>query len=142
MPFALWLRFCIKADARLFRHQWMFLTDTMDAIYPPDPWQPQAVADRISDILQASKRGTAMRRRDSTRAPLGSPRIEATDMDPTTKRKPLLHHLRQGHRIKSIDALEPFFSRISLANYESVYAGRPVDHDLILASIEGDIFES
>jgi len=35
-------------------HEWMFVTDTVDAIYPPDHWSPQAIMDRIGEVLSNS----------------------------------------------------------------------------------------
>jgi hypothetical protein len=32
-------------------HQWMFVTDTTDAVYPPESWSPYAIMDRLSEIL-------------------------------------------------------------------------------------------
>lgn len=54
-------------------------------------------------------------------------------------RRPMLNNLRQ---IDSIRDLAPFFSYISLANYESVYAsGGNVDWDAIEAGIMDDMFD-
>lgn len=38
-------------DLLLFSHQWMFITDTVDAMYPPDPWFPHAIIDRLAGML-------------------------------------------------------------------------------------------
>jgi len=32
-------------------HQWMFVTDTTDAVYPPEDYMPEAIMDRLSGIL-------------------------------------------------------------------------------------------
>jgi hypothetical protein len=32
-------------------HQWMFVTDTTDAVYPPEDYNPEAIMDRLSEIL-------------------------------------------------------------------------------------------
>ena len=32
-------------------HQWMFIVDTVDAAYPPENWTPQAVMDRLGEIV-------------------------------------------------------------------------------------------
>ncbi len=31
-------------------HQWMFVTDTTDAAYPPEDYSPEAIMDRLSEI--------------------------------------------------------------------------------------------
>jgi len=33
------------------RHQWIFITDTIDAIYHPDDWHPEAMMDLLSEIV-------------------------------------------------------------------------------------------
>ena len=33
----------------LSRHQWIFITDTVDAVYHPDSWTPEAMFDRLAD---------------------------------------------------------------------------------------------
>ena len=32
------------------RHQWIFITDTVDAVYRPDNWFPEAMMDRLAEI--------------------------------------------------------------------------------------------
>ena len=31
-------------------HQWVFVTDTVDAVYRPDNWSPDAVMDRLAEV--------------------------------------------------------------------------------------------
>jgi hypothetical protein len=33
------------------RHQWMFVTDTTDAVYPPEDYNPEAIMDRLNEII-------------------------------------------------------------------------------------------
>ena len=54
-------------------------------------------------------------------------------------RKPLLGPVRQ---IESIRDLAPFFSGISLASYESIYAsGGNIDWEAVEKSIMNDMFD-
>ena len=32
-------------------HQWMFVTDTTDAVYPPSDYTPEAIMDRLAEIV-------------------------------------------------------------------------------------------
>ena len=34
-----------------FSHQWIFVTDTVDAIYRPDAWSPEALLDQLAEIV-------------------------------------------------------------------------------------------
>ena len=41
-------------------HQWIFITDTVDAVYHPDDWMPEAIFDQLAEIasqLPASEVG-------------------------------------------------------------------------------------
>lgn len=33
-------------------HQWMFITDTVDAVYRPDSWVPEALFDQLADMVR------------------------------------------------------------------------------------------
>lgn len=33
-----------------FSHQWIFITDTVDAIYRPNNWAPEAMMDQLADV--------------------------------------------------------------------------------------------
>jgi hypothetical protein len=54
-------------------------------------------------------------------------------------RRPMLHNLRQ---IDSIRDLVPFFSHVSIASYESMYAsGGHVDWEMVESGLMDDMFE-
>jgi hypothetical protein len=127
----------------------MFVTDTVDAIYPPDSWLPQAIMDRLGDIL--SDPHTAPSSTTTTNS-LSSAPIFASSPTPdlfsspsastagadTEARRPLL----AARRINSIAELEPFFATVSLSAYESVYrAGARVDWEAVERTLERDLFE-
>ena len=35
-------------------HQWVFVTDTVDAIYRPDGWSPEAIMDRLAEVATSA----------------------------------------------------------------------------------------
>ncbi|GAA6042706.1 hypothetical protein JCM8097_003757 [Rhodosporidiobolus ruineniae] len=116
-------------------HEWMFVTDTVDAIYPPDSWMPQAIMDRLGDILSDPARPPTT----SSVLSIGPAAAGAGESEPTpAARRPLL----SARRIGSISELEPFFATVSLAAYESIYnAGARVDWRAVEQSLENDLFE-
>lgn len=186
----------------------MFITDTVDAAYPPESWTPQATMDRLGEIinqrndlmsqshtgprasisvlntknsplarsLNASKDVKAelgdegvitslpmlamtQRASFSGEAALdklidvtqqetlseallkaGLPDLSITSLATKQLIKPLLSNLRQS-KITSIIALEPFFSRASLANYEAVYSLGGIDWSAVERSLDEDLFE-
>ncbi|GAA5887198.1 hypothetical protein JCM6882_002446 [Rhodosporidiobolus microsporus] len=122
-------------------HEWMFVTDTVDAIYPPDSWLPQAIMDRLGDILSdphLAKRVDASILSSSPSLSSPAVRGDASAARAAEARRPLI----AARRITSIADLEPFFASISLAAYESVYkAGTRVDWSAVERSLERDLFE-
>ena len=35
-------------------HQWVFITDTVDAVYRPDNWSPDAMMDRLAEVATSA----------------------------------------------------------------------------------------
>lgn len=129
-------------------HEWMFVTDTVDAMYPPDPWLPQAIMDRLGEILGDPRNGSTSLA--TVTATLEPSRVDidgtqsaaasggALDAPGPPARRPLL----PTRRVKSIRDLEPFFATVSVSAYESVYrAGSRVDWAAVERSLERDVFE-
>ncbi|KAH8923425.1 hypothetical protein BT69DRAFT_1350163 [Atractiella rhizophila] len=114
-------------------HQWMFLTDTVDAVYPPSLWTPTAILDRLGEILH--------RNLSSTHTP--HPNIDLNNgLSPSTGlRRPLLARFKANTRLEGLEDLEPFFYRLSVSAYEGVYAEKGVDWKEVEESVEVDIFE-
>ncbi|CDO73123.1 hypothetical protein BN946_scf185007.g177 [Trametes cinnabarina] len=113
-------------------HQWIFITDTVDAIYRPDGWFPAALLDRLAEVVGALP---------STES--GAPRSAAQAQTPSVPnrpmRRPLLQFMRQ---IDSIRDLVPFFSTASISSYESVYhSGGLIDWQAVEQSLLEDLFE-
>lgn len=34
-----------------FRQQWMFVTDTIDAVYRPEEWSPESLLDQLAEMV-------------------------------------------------------------------------------------------
>lgn len=132
-----------ESDLYVNSHQWMFITDTVDAVYPPENWTPQAIMDRLGEIVGG--RQDLLTKRASLTPKQPQPGTNGFDAIPGTTAaarpsRPLLSNLRQS-RITTLASLEPFFSRASLSNYEAVYALGGVDLQAVEASVEMDLFE-
>ncbi|EJC98757.1 uncharacterized protein FOMMEDRAFT_170958 [Fomitiporia mediterranea MF3/22] len=111
-------------------HQWMFITDTVDAIYRPDDWFPEAIMDQLSEMV-GDLPATDLRR------PSGFALPDA--MSSNGGRQPLLSSVKQ---IDSIRDLAPFFAHLSIMSYEGVYASAgAVDWEAVESSLVTDIFD-
>ncbi|KAI3621823.1 hypothetical protein WG66_015956 [Moniliophthora roreri] len=115
-------------------HQWIFVTDTVDAIYRPNDWFPEAMMDQLAEIAGSLPRTTT----SGAGGPSPGPNLPSFGNQRPT-RKPLLSSVRQ---IDSIRELIPFFSSVSISTYESVYASYAnVDWDAVERSLLDDMFD-
>ncbi|KAJ3739812.1 Dopey, N-terminal-domain-containing protein [Lentinula detonsa] len=115
-------------------HQWMFVTDTVDAIYRPNDWSPEAMMDQLAEIAASLPRTSTSANGGSSPAPNA-----LTFASQRPMRRPMLTSIRQ---IDSIRDLVPFFSSVSITTYESVYASNgSIDWDAIEKGIMDDMFD-
>ncbi|EPQ60111.1 hypothetical protein GLOTRDRAFT_101965 [Gloeophyllum trabeum ATCC 11539] len=132
-------------------HQWVFITDTVDAVFRPDNWTSEALVDILGevagDLPVAEVRICSTARHDFVQSssqtngsqsmishPASTPLTE-----PRPMRRPMLNSIRQ---IDSIRDLVPFFSHVSIASYESMYAsGGNVDWEAVERGLVEDMFD-
>ncbi|KAH9948184.1 Dopey, N-terminal-domain-containing protein [Amylocystis lapponica] len=113
-------------------HQWIFITDTVDAVYRPDNWFPEAMLDRLAEVTSELPVGENGAHAPQTAA--ATPGLETRPM-----RRPMLGMLRQ---IDSIRDLVPFFSGASIISYESVYSsGGIIDWEAVERGLLEDMFD-
>lgn len=131
------------------RHQWIFITDTADAIYRPDDWLPDAMLDRLAEVTGSLPLGDVCPIRLVFDVKLtvvcqgAAQPLHVTTPTPMTDnrpmRRPMLRSLRQ---IDSIRDLVPFFSSASIASYESVYSsGGLIDWEAVEQGLLEDMFD-
>ncbi|TCD67610.1 hypothetical protein EIP91_012242 [Steccherinum ochraceum] len=112
-------------------HQWIFITDTMDAIYRPDDCEPEALLDRLAEVVGDLPAA------EGNHIDHGLP-ATPTMQDPRG-RKPMLQSVRS---IDSIRDLGRFFSHASIASYESVYSsGGNIDWEVVEQGLLEDMFD-
>ena len=111
--------------------EWLFITDTVDAVYRPPEWNPVALVDELVEDLDSS-----LGARNTTRTP------SITAESPTGKRKPLLSPevVNNVPREEIIDQiLHPFFRQLSISVFESTYSMEAPDwkacYDVLLADL-------
>ncbi|WWC97086.1 hypothetical protein V866_003964 [Kwoniella sp. B9012] len=115
-------------------HQWMFVTDTTDAVYPTEGYDPEALMDCLSNILNDNDghRG----RSGSDRSPYEP--LVLSEQSENGARKPRLSSVRT---LNSIYQLQPFFSRASIDTFEGVYGGVGVDWEAVEEGLSEEIFD-
>ncbi|KAL0565831.1 hypothetical protein V5O48_016193, partial [Marasmius crinis-equi] len=113
-------------------HQWIFITDTVDAIYRPNEWDPESLMDRLAEVAGS------LPRTSTNSGPSPGPNLSSFGNQRPTRR-PLLGSIRQ---IDSVRELTPFFSSVSISTYESVYASYAnVDWDAVERGLLEDMFD-
>lgn len=120
-------------------HEWLFITDTIDAIYRSPTYQPFALVDELSEELGNSslaknstlqtESAAIMAASGSCRRPLlgpgGIPDELSTD--------------RKDELVAKI--LRPFFAQLSIFAFESTYSMGVVDEEVALSGLLKDIFD-
>ncbi|KAI1279053.1 putative regulator of reproduction dopa [Xylaria sp. FL0933] len=119
-------------------HEWLFITDTIDAIYRSATYQPVALVDELSEELGNTTINSAL--------PSESAAIIASGG--SGQRRPLLgsggisDELMVDRRDELIvKILRPFFGQLSIYAYESTYAMGALDVEGCVASLLKDLFD-
>jgi len=116
-------------------HEWLYITDTIDAVYQPANWTPSALSDQVADML-------------------GSNSAEDENVSPeplcSDKRRPLLGEELPVDKddIKALPredfvrgVLKPFLSQLSLHAYEGVYSLEQPDAELLRKNLLSDLLD-
>ena len=109
--------------------EWLFISDTTDAVYRPPHLLSVALVDDLTEALDEQKSQASGHL--------------ATDTS-TEKRKPLLtKKLIEGvPREKMMDkVLRPFFRQLSIHAFESTYGMQAPDWEACLGEVLGDLFD-
>jgi hypothetical protein len=108
-------------------HEWLFVTDTVDAIYPPADFVPSSLSDMVA-------------RTASERDEYPLPTTFARKL-----RKPwLCSEMSREVPIEDIDTmlLQPFFRQLSIHAFEDIYSLAAVDKEACVDDLIADLFTS
>ncbi|KOS19660.1 Protein dopey [Escovopsis weberi] len=120
-------------------HEWLFVTDTIDAVYHSSTFQPVALIDEISEELGSAAGGLGPHHDDLS----GQPAASSAHF-----RRPLLRPggindevslERKDELVAKI--LRPFFGQLSIYAFESTYAMGTVDREACIQGLLKDIFD-
>lgn len=106
-------------------HEWLYITDTIDAVYRPDDWTPDALVDEVAESLGAEESSLSSSQYTST------PVAQQTTSGGPTRSQFLNSSLNGGVDGADVKAmardefvrgvLRPFFSQLSMYAYEATY---------------------
>ncbi|KAJ5506638.1 Dopey N-terminal [Penicillium expansum] len=112
--------------------EWLFVTDTIDAVYPPDRWEPIALADEISQTFGPRGAGSPIVPTETNEAQAHS----------GLKRPWLISDwIRETAKDDIVErVLRPFFARLSIYVFESTYGMGSVDVTVCRDDLLADLF--
>ncbi|KAF5515943.1 Protein dopey [Colletotrichum siamense] len=118
-------------------HEWLFVTDTIDAVYRSTNYQPVALVDELSEELGTM--GISLSLQSTPAAHLAAS---------SSHRRPLLGPGGINDEV-SIDRkdelvgkiLRPFFGQLSIFAFESTYAMAPLDREFCIQGLLKDLFD-
>ncbi|KAJ6095813.1 hypothetical protein N7486_006559 [Penicillium sp. IBT 16267x] len=112
--------------------EWLFVTDTIDAVYPPNRWEPVALADEVSQSFGARNALT--------------PSVSHEHTEPVTRgglKRPWLisDRIRETAKDEIVErVLRPFFDRLSIYVFESTYSMEGADLGVCRDDLLADLF--
>jgi hypothetical protein len=118
-------------------HEWLFITDTIDAVYRPSQFHPVALVDELSEELGSTALASAhqtesaatMAANSPTRRPLLGPGGISDEMSLE----------RKDELVGKV--LRPFFSQLSIFAFESTYSMGIPDWEACRCLLLKDLFE-
>lgn len=113
--------------------EWLFITDTVDAVYRPHGWSPVALVDELAADLDLHFGGQST-------AP--SPMVASVAQ--MGKRRPLLtsESFKDVSKGMIVDrVLKPFFRQLSINAFESTYVMEAPDWKACYDTLLGDLFD-
>lgn len=133
-------------------HEWLFVTDTIDAVYRPasNSYQPVALVDEVSEELGSVVANShfSMAEYHAPAAAVGSGGGSAAS---SNKKRPLLGSGQEGGISDEVSmdrkdelvakVLRPFFGQLSIYAFESTYAMAPVDWEGCVGGLVKDLFD-
>lgn len=118
-------------------HEWLFITDTIDAVYRSSTYQPVALVDELSDELGAAVSNSGFQL-SSVVNPVAS----------GSSRRPLLGlgGINDDVSLERKDelvakVLRPFFGQLSIFAFESTYAMGRLDRETCVSGLLKDLFD-
>jgi hypothetical protein len=129
----------------------MFITDTVDAVYPPENWSTRSLLDRLGEVMRNIPSNEKVRMSPKLRK-LYLPNVHdvqeidamAADLSGNVKtavlnlRGPILSRVTSA---PDLSLLTAFLTHVSLNSYESLYNSRgQIDWSAVEENLLSDIF--
>lgn len=116
--------------------EWLFVTDTIDAVYRPPDWRPVALVDGVAETLDATA--------GAPHSGVISPQVVGGAQQQQGLRKPLLTSAVVGDvPMESVvdRVLRPFLRQLSINAFESTYRMEAPDRQACCDDLLRDLFD-
>ena len=122
--------------------EWLFITDTIDAVYKPSHWQPTSLTDEISEILSASETPTSRPGVTAVQIPSHAAQTPGDNTSAFPSRTlfldPMIEAIEREEGAAVTDmarrelvnrVVRPFLGQLALVAFENTYGGARPDWD-------------
>ncbi|GIZ38144.1 hypothetical protein CKM354_000156700 [Cercospora kikuchii] len=118
-------------------HEWLYITDTIDAVYQPIKWTPTALSDQIADALSSANVDDGMPGTADVSAPAGK-RTPLLGRDLGVDREDIKAMAKEDFaRV----VLRPFLNQLSIHAYEGVYSMDTPDVAALRQDVLSDLLD-
>ena len=111
-------------------HEWLFITDTIDAVYRPANWEPTALADDLAENLDTGSISEAPNQLSVSESSFLTPVLSSDDVSPMMTKDELVSKV-----------LRPFFGHLSIASYEATYKMAGVEMNIQRDALLKDLLD-
>ncbi|CAK3964497.1 related to regulator of reproduction [Lecanosticta acicola] len=119
-------------------HEWLYITDTVDAVYQPADWNSAALSDQVAEVLGSTTADdNLITATPNTSASAGRRRALLADDLPVDKDD--IKALPKEEFVRAV--LRPFLSQLSIHAYESVYSMDSLDADALKRDLLNDLLD-
>ena len=121
-------------------HEWLYITDTIDAVYQPPDWNPSALSDQIAEALASEgiEDGTTLVPPTPISSASSGRRRPIIDSD-SMSNKDDFKALTRDDFARTI--LRPFLSQLSIHAYEGVYSMDTPDLSVCRRNLLEDVLD-
>lgn len=119
-------------------HEWLFITDTIDAIYRSASYQPIALVDELSEELGNTVASSGLTHESAAMIASSGSGQRRPLLGPGGINDELVVDRRDELIVK---ILRPFFGQLSIYAYESTYAMGTLDVEACIESLLKDLFD-
>lgn len=118
--------------------EWLFVTDTIDAVYRPPDWRPVALVDGLAETLDATTAGTA-----APHSGVNNPLVMGSAQQQGLRKPLLTSAVVAGVPVESVveRVLRPFLRQLSINAFESTYRMEAPDRQACCDDLVRDLFD-